>query len=92
MVAASNFRASAGGVELDALVSELNQLQKAEIGTRTETRGIERFQIFLALALLALIAMELIPDSVRVRRAQARSVMGAQQAAFSPLTKLTQRS
>lgn len=62
------FRASASGGELDALVSELNALQKAELAALQEIRGIERFQIFLIIALAAMVIKELIPDRV-VRRA-----------------------
>lgn len=59
------YRASAGGSELEALVSELNQLQKAELATQFETFGIERFQSFLLAALAAMFTVELIPDRVR---------------------------
>jgi Ca-activated chloride channel family protein len=62
------FPATAAGSELDALVQDLSRLQQGEIGSQMEVRRIERFQIFLALALLALIAATLIPD--RVRRPQ----------------------
>jgi Ca-activated chloride channel family protein len=61
------FRASASGGELDALVSELDALQKAELAALQEVRGIERFQVFLILALTALVIREFIPDRA-VRR------------------------
>lgn len=56
------YRASADGAELDSLLSEIDQLQKAQLESRFETRQIDRFQIFLALAVAALILGELIPD------------------------------
>ena len=58
------YRASAGGSELDALLDEIDGLQTAQLQSRMETRMIERYQIFLALAFLALIAAELIPDRI----------------------------
>ena len=56
------YRATADGRELDSLLSEIDGLQRDQLQTRFETTYIERFQIFLALALAALIAAELIPD------------------------------
>jgi Ca-activated chloride channel family protein len=56
------YRATAGGEELDSLLAEIDQLQQAQLQSRFETRYIERYQIFLALALAALIAGELIPE------------------------------
>ena len=72
------YRAKADGSELGALVSELNTLQKGELANRIETWGIDRFQGFLAVALVALIAMELIPDRVRERVAKRRAAVGRQ--------------
>ena len=62
------YRATATGAELDSLLAELNRLQKGEIGTQMETRQIERFQLPLALALIALVASFLIPDRLAPRR------------------------
>jgi Ca-activated chloride channel family protein len=56
------YRAGADGRELDSLLSEIDHLQKAQLQTRYETRYIERYQIFLFLALVALIISEFIPD------------------------------
>ncbi len=64
------YRATASGGELDALVSELNRLQKGEIGTQLETRQIERFQLPLAAAFAALVIAFLIPDRLASRRRQ----------------------
>ena len=73
------FRATADGSELGALVSELNMLQRGELSSQMETWGIERFQGFLAVALIALIVMELIPDRVREKVARKRAAVGNQQ-------------
>jgi Ca-activated chloride channel family protein len=67
------FRSTASGRELDALVDELQQLEKTQLESRFETRRIERFQGFLAVALVALVLMEMIPD--RKRRASAVEVV-----------------
>jgi Ca-activated chloride channel family protein len=72
------FRATVDGSELGALVSELNTLQVGELSSQIETWGIERFQGFLAAALIALVVMELIPDRVRGRVAKRRAAMSSQ--------------
>lgn len=64
------YRATADGRELDSLLGEIDDLQRAQLQTRFETTYIERFQIFLALALAALIASELIPDRKTTRKSQ----------------------
>ncbi len=69
------FQASADGSELDALIGELNTLQKAELATLLESWGIERFQNFLLVALLALVLSEFIPDRLRQKVAQKRAAM-----------------
>ena len=56
------YRATAGGGELDSLLGEIDNLQRAQLASRFETTYIERFQIFLALALAALLISEFIPD------------------------------
>jgi Ca-activated chloride channel family protein len=61
------FRAAADGSELDALVDELSDLQAAQLESRFETTKIERFQIFLAGAVIALILAEMIPAQVQVK-------------------------
>ncbi len=45
------------------IAAEIDALQAARLESRVETQHIERFQIFLAIAVLALIAAELIPES-----------------------------
>ncbi|HRQ37041.1 MAG TPA: VWA domain-containing protein [Chloroflexota bacterium] len=56
------FQASPGGSELDALLAEIDGLQRTQLANRTETKMIERYQGFLFLAILALVVAELIPD------------------------------
>jgi len=62
------YRASADGRELDQLLAEIDGLQKAQLQSRFETRHIDRFQIFLVLALVALVISELIPERLGRRR------------------------
>jgi Ca-activated chloride channel family protein len=61
------FQAAADGSELNAMVAELNDLQSAQLESRFETTKIERFQIFLAGAVLSLILAEIIPAQVQVK-------------------------
>ena len=58
------YHASGGAGEVQDLVGELAKLQRAEISTRFETRGVERFQGFVLAALGALLLIELIPDRI----------------------------
>lgn len=62
------YRASADGRELDSLLGEIGDMQKAQLQSRFERRYIERFQVFLWPALIALVVSELIPDRVLGRR------------------------
>jgi Ca-activated chloride channel family protein len=68
------FRAAADGREVGYLASAVDKLQKGELESRFETRGIERFQWFLGLAILALIIIELIPDRLVPKSAQSREL------------------
>ncbi len=61
------FRSTAGGQEIDVLISELETLETTEFESRFETTRVERFQSFLAVALLGLIVIELIPDRIKER-------------------------
>ena len=61
------YRAGSDGRELDSLLNEIDGLQKAQLESRFEVRYIERFQIFLAISLIAFVAGEFIPDRVRDR-------------------------
>ncbi len=56
------YHAGADSHELDDLLNEIDKLQKAQLQSRFEVRYIERYQIFLALAFLAFLIGELIPD------------------------------
>jgi len=60
------FRARADGSELDDLTAELDRLETDLLESRFETQQVERFQWFVALALLALVGRELIPDRRRI--------------------------
>ncbi len=77
------FQATVDGSELAALTAELNALQKGELSSRVETWGIERFQIFLWIALAALMVMEFIPDRIRRKAAHKRAAMGSRHLATS---------
>ncbi len=61
------FRASADGREVGFLANAIAELQTSELESRFETRGIERFQWFLGLAIVALVVIELIPDRLTGR-------------------------
>jgi Ca-activated chloride channel family protein len=65
------YRATPDGGELASLLAEIGSLQKAQLQSRQAVRLIERYPIFLALALAALVLAELIPDRVRPRAARA---------------------
>jgi Ca-activated chloride channel family protein len=56
------YRATPDGRELDSLLNAISTLQREQLQSRFETTYIERYQIFLALALGALLLAELIPD------------------------------
>ena len=59
------FQAVADGREVGFLANEISELRTSELESRFETRGIERFQWFLGLAIIALTVIELIPDRAR---------------------------
>jgi Ca-activated chloride channel family protein len=67
------YRASADGSELVNLLAEIETLQKDQLQSRVETRFIERYQIFLAAALVLLVISELIPDRLTDRLSPSRS-------------------
>jgi Ca-activated chloride channel family protein len=66
------YRAAADASELDALLAELDTLQKAKLESRFDTRMIERFQGFLLIGLVALVIAEMIPDRVRKTKIEER--------------------
>lgn len=61
------YRATPDGRELASLLAEIDGLQRAQVQSRQAVQMIERYQIFLALAFLALVMAQLIPDRVRER-------------------------
>jgi Ca-activated chloride channel homolog len=56
-------RASASGVEITNLIAQIHEAEAGDLGSRIETRGVERFGIFVALALLALSLEMLLPET-----------------------------
>ena len=62
------FNAKADGSELDELVSHLSVLQTERLERRVKTQKVERYQLFLLAAILALFARELIPERVTVKK------------------------
>jgi Ca-activated chloride channel family protein len=79
------FRARPDGREVTFLADEIGKLRTAEMESRFETRGIERFQWFLAVAIFALIIIEIIPDRVKLKTE-------GQKPAATPLSKASQRT
>jgi len=64
------YRASADGSELQSLLTEIDSLQKDQLQSRFETTQIERYQIFLAIAIVPLVIGELIPDRLMEANSQ----------------------
>jgi len=56
------FRASAGGDEINAITDAVAALNTGELESQFETQGVERFEWFAGLALLALAAEFLIGE------------------------------
>jgi Ca-activated chloride channel family protein len=56
------FRASASGAEIDAIADAIAALDTDELESQFETQGVERFEWFAGLALLALTAEYLLSD------------------------------
>lgn len=61
------YRATPDGRELASLLAEIDGQQRAQVQSRQTLQMIERYQIFLALAFVALVAAQLIPDRIRER-------------------------
>ncbi len=68
-----NYRATASGEELTSLLSEISSLQRASLQSRVETRMIERYQLFLAIGLIALVMSEILPENKDRRSAADRT-------------------
>lgn len=73
------YRAAADASELDALLAELDTLQKAKLESRFDTRMIERFQGFLLAALVALVIAEMIPDRVSRKKEERETAVNQKQ-------------
>jgi Ca-activated chloride channel family protein len=69
------FPALPDGREVGVLVDEIAELQTSELESRFETRGIERFQWFLLVAVIALVIIELIPDRLKGKAPDGRQVI-----------------
>lgn len=54
-----------GGIDLTPLIADIQALEAGDIGQEVITRPIERFQVFVALALAALSLGMLIPETMR---------------------------
>ncbi len=59
------FRASAGGEEIAAITDAISALETGDLAHQFETRGVERFDWFAGLTLLALAAELLISERVK---------------------------
>ncbi len=59
------FRATSRGDEITELAGELDNLQQAQLASSFETTHVERYQLFLAAAIVLLILAELIPEKKR---------------------------
>lgn len=57
------WHASADGAEITELVAQINQQQDGVIGSRAESQRVERFGLFVALALMALTIEMLLPET-----------------------------
>jgi len=58
-------RATANNTEISNLLGLINEIEAGNLGMRTETRAIERFGLFVALALIALSLEMLLPEARR---------------------------
>lgn len=56
-------RASADGIEIVNIINRVNEAQTGSLESRTERRGVERFAIFVALALVTLSLEILLPET-----------------------------
>ena len=69
------FRATDGS-ELNALIAELGNLQTGRFESRETSTLIERFQLFLLAAVVALLLAELAPERRNVRRVRLTNALG----------------
>ncbi len=57
--------ATAAGQEISSLIDTINEADTGNLGVRTESRGIERFGVFVALALAALALDIWLPETTK---------------------------
>jgi Ca-activated chloride channel family protein len=69
------FRATDGS-ELNALVAELGNLQTGRFESRETRTLIERFQLFLLAAVVALLLAEIVPERRNIRRPRVTNALG----------------
>jgi Ca-activated chloride channel family protein len=69
------FRATDGS-ELNALIAELNNLQTGTFASREASNLIERYQLFLLAAVIALLLAEIAPERRTVRRRRVTNALG----------------
>jgi len=62
------FRASSGEAELDAIYEEIGKMEKKELGSFQFSQFEDRFQFFVALALILLLIEFLLPERVAVKQ------------------------
>ncbi|MGB1250618.1 MAG: VWA domain-containing protein [Candidatus Promineifilaceae bacterium] len=70
------FRASASGDEIGILADLIAQLESAELESRFEVQAVERFYLFLILALFCFIAAEVIPERQRASAIRFEQLLG----------------
>lgn len=58
-------RGSSTGEEIRTLIQDISAIESEQLGSRTESQGVERFGIFVALAALALTLEILLPEARR---------------------------
>ncbi|MBN1479746.1 VWA domain-containing protein [candidate division KSB1 bacterium] len=62
------FRATSGEDELDKIYSEISQMEKKELGSLQFSQFEDRFQYFVAFAMLLLLFEFILPERIKVKR------------------------
>ena len=62
------YLASTGEAELDDIYAEISKMEKKELSSKRFSQYEDRFQIFLLLGMLLIVAELLIPEGKRVKR------------------------
>lgn len=76
------FRASASGTEIVVLADLIDRLESAELESRFEVQAIERFPLFLFIAIFCLVIAELIPERRQRARRSYEQLVGMLLVAF----------